>query len=702
MPIRELVKNMRKIVGLLVVLALIGVLIPSASASDDSMKVIVVVEDKTYVEGDTVNIEVHVFDKGEYVTADEVNVSVGYWPATYVTVTETSTGIYEGTYTVKSTDTYISISATAEKGTDTDSDSAYISIGEEKGLSVSIKLDDPSDYYAQPGDAVEMTITVREDDTNVNADTFDLTVNDEALTHTNPSTGVYKATYNIDPDLTEGKSFSIHAEAEKGDKSGSTSASFYVLFYYVWYHKISTTNTSASFEVCVSDPDGKAVSGANVNISYDDDGSSWTPDKTEQKTTDSAGKASFSISYTTSYLSIDGTASAAGKTQEFSGSLSISAAPDEPEPEGFDVLYTGESKMYSEGDTVTKEYTAYNDGAVWANKDIYYYITKGSYPASSIIKHGKVTTGSNGKFTITFTAPGESAYIYFETGTPKTTEYSYDKDDNLVYDTDSDYVFVTSGEWSFSDSSVSITVDKLKVGGKTKVTVKASNVPSDTTLMAFWAVGKIDTIWGLWGFVPDWQCWNGGGFGLNMVPLTKTDGEYVGYIVLPEFMPEDSDYTVFAGWGSGTEVHINHLSLKPGESATTEAEKGFFEQELAGIPLLYWLIIIVVIVVIIVIAVVALKRKKKAPVPPSPPQPGQPPMPPMPPQTPQPPQQPPASPPQPPQQPQAQPAPIPEPTAPPSSMIVSCYKCGQRMQVTSSVRPIEVTCPKCGAKGILK
>ncbi len=86
-------------------------------------------------------------------------------------------------------------------------------------------------------------------------------------------------------------------------------------------------------------------------------------------------------------------------------------------------------------------------------------------------------------------------------------------------------------------------------------------------------------------------------------------------------------------------------------SYTGLEEEGVLGEKLAGIPVLYWLVIIV-IVIVIVIAVVALKRKKKMPAPPSPPQTGQPPAPPMPPQTSQPsqpPQQPPVSPPKPPQ-----------------------------------------------------
>jgi len=63
----------------------------------------------------------------------------------------------------------------------------------------------------------------------------------------------------------------------------------------------------------------------------------------------------------------------------------------------------------------------------------------------------------------------------------------------------------------------------------------------------------------------------------------------------------------------------------------------------------------------------------------------------------------------PPQQPySSQPVPVKPPPAQqpwqPSTKptIIKCPKCGESLQVTSTIRPIEIICPKCGAKGVLK
>ncbi|MCG2825431.1 MAG: hypothetical protein L6265_02420 [Thermoplasmatales archaeon] len=52
-----------------------------------------------------------------------------------------------------------------------------------------------------------------------------------------------------------------------------------------------------------------------------------------------------------------------------------------------------------------------------------------------------------------------------------------------------------------------------------------------------------------------------------------------------------------------------------------------------------------------------------------------------------------------------QPVPVKPPPAqqpPTKPTIIKCPKCGETLQVTSGIRPIEIICPRCGAKGVLK
>ena len=145
-----------------------------------------------------------------------------------------------------------------------------------------------------------------------------------------------------------------------------------------------------------------------------------------QGTTDSQGKTQFIISYEDSnYVDVDGTVTHGGKSQDFEGTITISDdsdfEPDEPSDEGFDVVDQYDwDEIYSPGDTVTKQYTAYMDGAPLADKEVFYYIIEGISPSYDVISQGSINTDTNGQFPLTFTAPQDVVIIDFETGRPKT------------------------------------------------------------------------------------------------------------------------------------------------------------------------------------------------------------------------------------------------------------------------------------------
>jgi hypothetical protein len=109
---------------------------------------------------------VHVFDKDEYITPDNLTVTIGDG-ASIVPMTEKSVGIYEGTYALKESDALFGgtiIKATAIYGKNHDTYSPiYITVHSSEiseEFMVLVKLDDHSDYTAQPGDIVEITVTV--------------------------------------------------------------------------------------------------------------------------------------------------------------------------------------------------------------------------------------------------------------------------------------------------------------------------------------------------------------------------------------------------------------------------------------------------------------------------------------------------------------------------------------------------------------
>lgn len=615
---------MRKLTVILSILMLVCAIMPQAAAFNDSLEVIVTVEKGAKQPGSELHITAHVFDLGSYVTADEISVEVGPYPSTEVNLTETQTGIYTGSYTIKPEDMTLTIMATAEKGTDSEMSYTVVDLEEEVedvvDFEVDVSLDDQEDYQAEPGDAVEITVTVKENGTLVDPDTFALYINENSLPYTEIGNGTYTATYNVPSALTKGGIYEIGAHAQKDDMEDFDGDSFYVLFFMICYHNITKTNTSSTFDIYVSDMNGDAVVGATVSFRYDHDDDDGTPRMSKQGTTDNEGKAEFTITHEdVSYIEVEGTVSHGGKSQEFDGTISVPGGidflPDGPSEDGFDVVDMEALKSYKSGTSVTKQYTAYMDGIPWANKSIYYCLVEGYSPAYDVIKQGSVDTDDNGRFSVSFNAPQELSFIYFETGRPKTGEdFFYDEDDDLVYEEDNEIIITSSGvdslftDW---DDSVSVSVDTLMVGGPTKVRVSGSSIPADARVVAAWFVGDADeyleTMTGI-AFRIDWECWTG----MPGIILSKSDGEYVGEILLPEFMPQDEDYTVIAGWTTTDgDPHLNYVVLKPGESGGTGP--GSDDDGVAGDTFILIGVLVIILIILLVVIKVATKPKKKGP-----------------------------------------------------------------------------------------
>jgi hypothetical protein len=230
---------------------------------------------------------------------------------------------------------------------------------------------------------------------------------------------------------------------------------------------------------------------------------------------------------------------------------------------------------------------------------------------SRLIKSGTISTNQFGDFTINFNSPSEQGiiYIYFESGIPRHEhnynqwgESEYDEDDGLVYEEDYDALFMTKGNLWRSDS-IEIESAPLKVGGRTKVTVRTSQtLTNGDELFAKCMPGTPTSALYLDNTESDWVCWVEGG---NCIFLENGDGdnEYEGHIVIPSFMSKDGDYTIVAGNidSDAGYPYVNHVSLKEGESAGS----GIID------PLMVMLLIGVIVAILLLLVVLAVKNRKK-------------------------------------------------------------------------------------------
>jgi len=553
---------------------LVSLLLPNVAAYNDSLKVVVTVERDNYEVGEVVNFWVHVFDKGDYVDADVLNVTVGFTPANVI---QTSVGVYQGAYTVKPTDDYVFISAEATRGTDDDEDYAFCDIGSGGGeewryLDVAVTFDDPRDQYVQPGDAVELTITVEEDGVRMDPDSLDVEIDDDSIDHERVETGVYEAVFEVPEDLTAGMEYDVYVSAEDGDAYGSGWEHFSVVYYSIYYHNISLSETSTTFELYVADNLGWGVEGAEVRLEYDDDYMWDTPPVVVEDVTDAEGMAEFTLAYEdVSYLFIRGNATFENFSQDFTGYLDVPHEYNSTPPmsEGFYVQST--DAPYVDSGIVRQNYTAYFDGAPWVNKVVYYYVIEENYTPTQVLEHGSLTTGLDGSFFVTFNDTGNPVSVHFESPAPRTADdYDWDEDDDQVYHEDRDYVYfydsfpITIEDFAWDEDNITITCDGLWLGAWNTLEADISNAPSDATYMVSWMIGNVEEMMDLYNFTtPEWECW--GGYESD-AQLYLDNGTHRADLMLPSFFPADEDYTLLVGWYSPSEgymPHWNRLVLTP-------------------------------------------------------------------------------------------------------------------------------------------
>jgi hypothetical protein len=581
---------------LISVILVFGVFVPVTSAERDSLHVIISAEDKTYETEDIIYLEIQVYNKGELTDASSIEVTLDtYWQHEdiEVIVSSVSTGIYQGSYEITNEDDHAWFSAVVTKGTDTEYAELSIDVYEDE-LELDIHFDHQNIAYAHPGDTLTATLTTAYRDELVDVSEFSylrLVEADDAilpLEETKVSTGTYHVTVEI-PETTDGGYHEIEAEADYANAKAQANAYIAVNVLYVWYNLNSVAGNTATFTLGVADESGNAISDAEIHI--------ISPQE-RTDTTDESGTAIFSITNIHDSAYVYGEVAAQGMNQSFGG-LIYTSESEEPEPTqwGFDVIYDGDEYWYEPNTKISRDYKAYNCSIPIQSKEIYYYITlhkmdlamQGSmlWPAdgghldgaSQIIDAGYTTCDPFGAFSIEFTAPSEQGFvdIVFECPIPRHegnyNEHfnpTYDLDDELVYEEDSDSMFIPKGNIGDSDD-ISLKSDPLVVGGKTKFTIKPEGgLDLGDQLFAKWMAGESES--GMYMDVSesDWISWVEGG---NSIFLKKNgDGEYEGYTVIPEFIPDDEEFTIVAGKVDSDSGYadVNSVTLKEGESAGGE------------------------------------------------------------------------------------------------------------------------------------
>ena len=629
---------MRAVPVLVAVSFMAMALVPLAAADDDSLKVVVLVEDKAYSSGTTGKVTVHVFDKGAHVDADKApEVTAGFYPTRDINVTRKSAGVYEGSYTLDSGDVFMgaaSLRATATVGKSNESDTTYnedsgsasilLPSSSPTGLDVDCYIRSVSGGVLKPGASVTIEMKVQNNGTPVEPGTLGLEASyhdrgwnttTRSLNTTKTAAGVYQAVYEV-PDLPYDVTITLRATATYQSSSDQSSTTVSVDFFNVVYHHISRTPTGTTFDVYVADINGRAVKGAVMALAYWPDTNGSAQKRLDPATTDSGGKARFTMPFPdgTKVLHVEGTANASGRSQSFSGTIRIQKeTPSAPKPmgDGFEVRFAGTDEMYPAGSTVSREYYVFNNSKAWANRQVYCYIVFNAYTLAPRSLHPvavevkTLTTDASGRKVLSVGTPaGKDTYaeVTFESATrphPKPDGWLNDHDslDGQRYDSEDDSFMTgrtTPGE------VVKVTVKELRLGSPTEISATARS--GDRPLaFAAWGEGEVTDIMDPAVRERDWTTWNQ----VTSI-LTRSGSKYTGTVTIPSFMPRDSRYTVV--------VMLDSSELMPGYGMSS-LKVG--EGTAAGDMTWIYIVILLVVVVIVIVAVVVLLRRRSAPVPPS-------------------------------------------------------------------------------------
>ena len=624
-----------KLIAILMVTAVVLGALPFTAAESDSMRVIMTSDSGEYQVGDTIQVFIHVFEKGLPDDADSIEVTlVTHWQHFPVNLTaqRVSRGLYSVSYTVQDGDYYANFHADVVVGNDVDSADLNLDVVT-PGVEVSVMFDHSSFVSANPGDTLQASVLVTYRGNPVDADSFDplqVVYGDgtyENLTANRISPGHYNISVPI-KNIHYSDNAVLRVDAHYVNDHSMGTAQIFINPMGVWYHPISLTGGTATFKLGVADSMGRAVSGADIYL--DNNGHM---DRTHY-ITDSNGTATIIVPQTYEGAHISGYVLNGSMNQSFNGM--INNEPDQiPNPNGhhFDVIPTTLVNYYNVSETITREYTAYNNSVPMQNKVIYYYIVSSPYKISEhlmgidgipnkVVRNGSATTDDLGKFTLNLPAPANQSVlnIFFEAPIGP-NQYNYnplnpndhlDTDDNMVYEEDQDTIYVMGGNpWNSPD--VRISVGSLVLGGPTSISVVfPTPTEKDVVFLAWSALNDADSaaikehggFMSQFNTVQEWQPWTGSA---GFVPLHRTDGgTFTGTAYIPAFMGGNQNISfmgLYVDVNSGLE-YGNIVVVAPGQGGSSTP---------AG-PGSYLLPLLIAIIVIAGAAILLfMKRKEKKP-----------------------------------------------------------------------------------------
>jgi hypothetical protein len=648
---------MRLKVLLATIMMLAVLMSPSVIGEDsDGYHLVITYVDKEYGVGDDVDVTVHVFDKAQYVSVDNVTLMVGaMFDLREEELTEAGVGLWTGTFTIAEGDLasigsfdYVVMTAEAVvESVSVESTLAMLmiprAVEDPETLAISTSMN-PSGIYMGPGEQKTITWEIRYQGDLVDATTMTSIVyegsNQNEFTPTKSSTGIYTYEYTMpNGPRSVDVMLDLTASYDAGSTTvmGSADVSLYLNFLHVWAKKAAVSATTASFDLFVSNITGAPVEAAAITLDFNYQDDEWAPQQgSTSGTTDADGRAVIDLTYNdlgdeATEVEIRGKVIGQGKEQAIGFTMRVRAPSGyspEPLPLGLDIIPEKDTADFDKA--VNYPATAYYDGEPHGSSTVYWY----AYTSHAVLTKGTENTNAAGDFSVDFRTPDKGTMdrslltTHFDAPVEDGDTYYYDDTEimgitsiSTLEEPDNPYDTLSQ----FKDSAVDVSVGKLEKNKDIPVTVTYSG--ADEYWKVIVMVG-IDPTPSNMGLVPTWTYWSasiwegaygdiceysGGKFNIDIfLPENLPNKDfYVGAVALS---PEAMSSSVVDNWADY--IKTNYVSADIGQSGSSGGGDGdglmdrLMDEFLFGLALLYWIFILIIIVILGVVIGLMTTRKK--------------------------------------------------------------------------------------------
>jgi hypothetical protein len=370
-----------------------------------AVDVVVLVDRSTAEFGDTINVTIHVFDRGALADPTQISAVIDKLPSvSLLPLIRLSIGLYRGAFVFESHPTLVRVNATV--GTAQDSGGAVVSARFNRVWVV------PSAGTAKPGETITIAVETHDGDGSLrDADFVNLTAAvsyapdyrprsaPTALSSTRTAVGRYSAAYAVPKDIDRDAVVTFAANVVRGGSGSGVGAIVYVDLpdsLQVWYRPLAFDTSNVTLEIDVAALTGAPASNASVSFR------TWAAPgyamRDFQGITNRSGAARFVIPLPSLVLGFCGNATLDSQSQPFSGGVTLSPPSSPGDPE---LLRENPEDFFQIGETAVLRLRLAKGGSPVPDQDLFVY----ARTTSDVILAEHIRTDSDGRFELRFVVP---------------------------------------------------------------------------------------------------------------------------------------------------------------------------------------------------------------------------------------------------------------------------------------------------------